>query len=447
MACVSARQVHDLGQMSDPAPEPGPGGPAPPDLSSGRHRFAFGFVFITVVLDMLAIGIIVPVLPNLVTQMTGGSVEAAAHWIGLFSAAWAAMQFLFMPLLGAFGDAYGRKPVFLFSNFGQAVACALTALAPGFLLLFLARLVSGAVSASVSTAYAYVADIMPPEERAARFGQLGAAFGLGFVLGPALGGQLAKIDLHLPFWAAAAMAFANGVYGLLVLPESLAKDRRSPFRWAKANPVASFGYLATNPRLTGLTVIKALVDLAHTVLPSTFVLYGLYRYGWEADLSGLTLTLVGVMSMIVQGGMTGSIVRRLGERKALLLGIVASCSCFFAYGLAPNGWLFWLVIPFAAFGGITAPALQSLLTRRVPPTEQGRLQGAVGSVQAAMSVLGPPVFTAVFAFFVADGRPDPIPGAALFLAGAISACALALALLFARHDPGSPAKPSGAPVR
>lgn len=417
---------------SHPIAIPPDGGSAGPPSAAPVKPAGFWFVFLTVVLDMLAIGIIVPVLPNLVKEMAGGSFEDAAHWIGLFSASWATMQFLFMPLLGALSDTYGRKGVFLFSNFGQAVACALTALAPGFLVLFLARLVSGAVSASVSTAYAYVADITPPEQRAARFGQLGAAFGLGFTLGPAIGGQLGNIDLHLPFWAAAAMAFANGVYGLLVLPESLPKARRVPFVLAKANPVASLSFLARNPQLSGLATIKALVDLAHTSLPSTFVLYGLYRYGWAQDMTGLTLTLVGITQMLVQGGLVGMVIKAVGERTGLMIGLTAAIIAYFGYGLAPIGWLFWLVIPIAAFNGLITPALQSLMTRRVSPSEQGRLQGAIGTVQAAMGIIGPLIFTAVFAWGVDGSRAITLPGSAMFLAGLLAVVAGVLAVIFSR---------------
>jgi MFS transporter, DHA1 family, tetracycline resistance protein len=412
-------------------------------LAAPARQAGFGFVFITVVLDMLAIGLIVPVLPNLVTRMAGGGVHDAALWIGAFSAGWATMQFLFMPLLGAWSDAHGRKGVFLFSNFGQAAACALTALAPNFAILALARLLSGAVSASVSTAYAYVADITPAHERAARFGQLGAAFGLGFVLGPAVGGLLAKIDLHLPFWVAAGMATLNGIYGLLVLPESLPKDRRTPFALARANPVASFGFLAGQRNLVALTGIKALVDLAHTSLPSTFVLYGLYRYGWQADTTGLTLTMVGIMSMVVQGGLTGRIIRRIGERRGLVLGLCANLVAFIGYGAAPQGWMFWLVIPVASFGGLVVPSVQSLLTRRVQPDEQGRLQGALGAVQALMGIGGPVMFTAVFAYFIDPSRSAPVPGAALFLAGGLTLTALLLALRFARRHPQETSETSG----
>lgn len=414
------------------------------DPQAGRHRpAAFAFVFITVVLDMLAIGLIVPVLPNLVAEMVGGAVSDAAIWIGVFSAGWATMQFLFMPLLGAWSDAHGRKGVFLFSNFGQALACAATALAPNLAILALSRLLSGAVSASVSTAYAYVADILPPEQRAARFGQLGAAFGAGFVLGPALGGQLAAIDIHLPFWVAAVLAALNGVYGLMVLPESLPPERRVPFRLTRANPLASFTFLRENRSLRGLAVIKALVDLAHTSLPATFVLYGLYRYGWGADVTGLTLTLVGVMSMVVQGLLLGRIIRQIGERRGLIAGLCANLAAFLGYGLAPEGWMFWLVIPVASFGGLVVPAVQSLLTRRVEPTEQGRLQGALGAVQALMGIVGPLLFSHVFAFFIAPGLPVPVPGAALFLSAALTALALTLAFRFARLHPAGSARSSG----
>lgn len=410
----------------------------------GRQA-AFAFVFITVVLDMLAIGIMVPVLPNLIKEFTDGDISKAAAMVGIFSAIWAGMQFLCMPVAGALSDQFGRKPIFMISNFGTAIAYALIALSPSLWFLLFARLVSGAVSASVSTAFAYVSDVEAPDRRASRFGQLGAGFSLGFLIGPAIGGWLGSIDLHLPFWVCAALSIANGIYGWLILPESLKPENRTRFSWAKANPIAAFGYLAGNIHLWPLAVVKALNDLAHTVLPSTFVLYGLYRYGWEQDMAGLTLTAVGAVGMLVQGGLTGRIVARIGERRALLLGLSCGIIAFIGYGWAPTGVIFWMVIPIASFWNLYGPSVQGLLTRRVPANEQGRLQGALASVQSAMGVLGPPVFATVFAFTIADGSPVPVPGLVLFMSGGLLTIGLALSLMHAREAGAEQKRPQGEP--
>lgn len=415
----------------------------PIEAAPARRKAAFAFVFITVVLDMLAIGIMVPVLPNLMTEFTGGDVSKAAAMVGLFSAVWAGMQFLAMPVAGALSDRFGRKPVFMISNFGTAIAYVLIAISPNLWWLLFARLVSGVVSASVSTAFAYVSDVEPPERRAARFGQLGAGFSMGFLIGPAIGGWLGSYDLHLPFWICAVISALNGLYGWLVLPESLKPEDRSPFRWSRANPVAAFGFLTGNRQLWPLAMVKALNDLAHTVLPATFVLYGLHRYGWEQDMAGLTLTVVGAVGMLVQGGLTGRIVARIGEKRALIAGLVFGIIAFVGYGWAPNGYLFWMVIPIAAFWSLYGPAVQGLLTRRVPADEQGRLQGALASVQSAMGIIGPPAFATLFAFAIADDSPLPVPGLALFAAGSLLALGLALTLAEVGNTPASSVVPDG----
>jgi MFS transporter, DHA1 family, tetracycline resistance protein len=384
-------------------------------------KSGFTFVFVTVALDMLAIGLIVPVLPNLVNEMTGGNIAEAAKYVGFFSMIWAVMQFLFMPILGALSDQIGRKPIFLISNFGQALAHILTALAPGLVLLAISRLLSGAVSAVSSTANAYIADTQAPDQRAAKFGMLGAAFGLGFILGPALGGYLGKIDLHLPFWVAAGMTAANGVYGLFFVEESLPQKDRSQFSWAKANPIGSVGFLLENPKLTLLAGVKALSDFSFVVYPATFVLYALYRYGWQSDVSGLTLGLVGVLAMLVQVVLVGRVIKAIGEVRTMILGFLCGGIGFALYGLAPTGLIFWLSMPVAALVGFLNPSIMGLMSREIGPHEQGRLQGAIGVVQAATSVLGPLFFTSLFAWSVADERVVKLPGFCTLLGFVIAA--------------------------
>src|ERR1700735_2145112 len=343
----------------------------PPAMSSGRGA-AVAFIFVTILLDMFALGLIMQILPKLVESFVGNDTASAARIFGLFGTAWALMQFFFSPILGGLSDRFGRRPVVLLSNLGLALDYVLMALAPSLTCLFVGRVISGITSASVSTAFAYVADMTPPEKRAAVFGKVGVAFGAGFIMGPAIGGLLGNIDPRLPFWAAAGLSFANTLYGLLILPESLPPDRRSPFRWRSANPVGALGLLRSDPVLTGLSVVNFIAQLAHVVLPSTFVLYATYRYGWDARTVGLTLAMVGICAMVLQGAAIGPIVNRLGERRALLVGLGFGAVGFLIFGIAPSGALFWLGIPVMALWGVSGAAIQALMTPLVGPGQQGR---------------------------------------------------------------------------
>ena len=282
-----------------------------------RREAAFAFIFATVLLDMLAIGIVIPVLPKLVVDFVGGDTEQAAKIFGIFGTAWALMQFLFSPFQGALSDTFGRRPLIVISNFGVGLDYVLMALAPTLGWLFVGRVISGITAASIATAYAYVADVTPPDKRAARFGLLGAAFGAGFVLGPALGGLAGSISPRLPFWIAAGLSLANAFYGFVVLPESLSPARRAAFRWQRANPFGALVLLRSHAELFGLAFVNFFGNLAHAVLPSIGVLYMLYRYGWDESTVGLTLAAVGMASIIVQGGVVGPVTKWIGERAAL----------------------------------------------------------------------------------------------------------------------------------
>jgi MFS transporter, DHA1 family, tetracycline resistance protein len=404
----------------------------PSPTQSVKDNGGFIFVFVTVALDMLAIGLIVPVLPNLVNQMTGGDISEAAKYVGFFSMIWAVMQFIFMPIMGALSDQIGRKPIFLISNFGQAFAHVLTAVAPGLIVLAISRLLSGAFSAVTSTANAYIADTVAADQRAQKFGMLGAAFGLGFILGPAMGGYLGKIDLQLPFWVAAGMTALNGFYGLFFVKESLKPEDRSPFSWAKANPIGSVGFLSENPRVALLASIRALSDFSFVVYPATFVLYGLYRYGWESDVAGITLGVVGVLSMLMQVFLVGPVIKAIGEVKTMILGLLCGGLGFALYGLAPAGVWFWAAMPVAALVGFLNPAIMGLLSREIGPHEQGRLQGALGAVQAGVSIIGPLLFTSLFAWSVAPERAVKLPGSAFMLAAFCTLLGFVIAVITIR---------------
>lgn len=392
------------------------------------RRGAVAFIFVTILLDMLALGVIMPILPKLVESFVDNDTAHAARIFGLFGTAWALMQFVFSPVLGALSDRFGRRPVVLLSNFGLAADYVLMALAPSLAWLFIGRVISGITSASISTAFAYIADITPPERRAAIFGRIGAAFGAGFVLGPALGGLLGDINPHLPFWASAGLSLGNALYGLFVLPESLAPDKRAPFRWRSANPLGALRLLRANAALAGLSVVNFIAQVAHVVLPSTFVLYATYRYGWDSKTVGLTLAMVGICAMVVQGLAIGPIVRVLGERNALLLGLCCGAVGFVILGVAPTGPLSWLGIPVLSLWGISGAAMQSLMTRLVAPDQQGQLQGATASVQSVSQLVGPFLFTLTFSYFIGASAPWQLPGAPFLLAAVLMVVCVAIAV-------------------
>ncbi|MFZ5475388.1 MAG: TCR/Tet family MFS transporter [Myxococcota bacterium] len=388
-------------------------------------RAAFAFVFVTVALDMLALGIMVPVLPKLVVQLEGGDVAAAARITGVFGFAWALMQLLFGPVLGALSDRFGRRPVILLSNLGLGLDYVLMALAPNLAWLFVGRVVSGITAASFSTAGAYVADVTPPEGRAAKFGMLGAAFGLGFVVGPAVGGVLGEVDLRLPFWVAAGMSLLNAGYGLFVLPESLPEEKRAPFSLRIANPFGSMRLLRGHPELLGLAGATCLYYVAHDVLPSTFVLYTDFRYAWTERTVGLVLAAVGICSTIVSATLVGPLVTRLGERNAILAGLSFAAASSVVYGLAPSTGPFLLGIPLGALGGLTSPAMQARMSRRVGAAAQGQLQGALSAVRGVTGMIGPILFTQTFA--AAIRPPAALPGAAFLLSAGLLAASFAIA--------------------
>lgn len=395
---------------------------------SAPRRAAFAFVFVTVLLDMFAVGIIIPVLPKLVEDFMGGDTARAAVIYGVFGTAWALMQFLFSPLLGSMSDRFGRRPIILLSNFGLGLDYVLMALAPSLRWLFVGRVISGIAAASISTAGAYIADVTPPEQRAAKFGLLGAAFGAGFVVGPALGGILGDISPRLPFWVAAGLSLTNGMYGLFVLPESLTRERRSPFSWRKANPLGALKLLRSHRELEGFAWVTFLSSLAHAALPSVAVLYMGYRYNWDTKSVGLLLAGVGVCQIIVQGFLVGRVVKALGERQTIVVGLVCGAAGFMIQALAPNGAIYSSGVVLMSLWGLMGPALQGLMTRLVKPSEQGQLQGANSSVLGIAALIGPLLFTQTFASFIGPHRNWHLPGAPFLVSALLIVGSLAVAL-------------------
>jgi DHA1 family tetracycline resistance protein-like MFS transporter len=390
----------------------------PANSASARtpRQGAFIFVFITVVLDMVALGVTVPVLPKLIEDFKGGDIPAASSINIVFAATWAAMQFVFAPLLGAASDRFGRRPVILLSNFGLGLDYIFMALAPSLSWLFVGRVISGITSSSYPTASAYIADVTPPDGRAAKLGMLGAAFGIGFVVGPAIGGLLGGIDLRLPFWIAAGLSLANAAYGFFVLPESLPREKRGSVDWSKANPMGSLLLLRSHPELFALAAATFLMALAHEALPNVFVFYAGYRYHWTVATIGPVLALVGICSGVVQGGLVGPMVKRFGERACMMFGLICGCIGFAVLGGATVGVAFMAGIPLIALWGMAGPAMQSLMSRKVLPTQQGQLQGAVGSIRGITGVIGPIVMNGTFALTAGSRALTEAPGAVYFLA-------------------------------
>ena len=399
-------------------------------------RRALAFIFCTVALDVLALGVMIPVLPKIVLGFMDGDTAGAAEMFGLFATVWALMQFFCSPLLGALSDRFGRRPVILISCLGLGLDYIFMALAPSLLLLFVGRVVSGITSATIGTAFAYITDVTRPEERARAFGLVGMAFGLGFVVGPAIGGLLGGLDPRLPFWVSAAACLANAAFGWFVLPESLPPEKRMAFSWKRANPVGSLKLLASQRQLLGLASVDFLGNFAHQVLPAVFVLYAGHRYGWGEATVGLTLAFVGVCTAIVQGALVEPIVKRLGARRAVVAGLLAGATGMSIYGLAATGPWFWAGVPVMAFWGVAGPALQDMMTRRVGGSEQGQLQGAASASRSIAGLIAPGVFAVLFAWTIGT-----VPGAAFLLAGALLAAAAVVTwFVTARTRPAAPGR-------
>ena len=386
-----------------------------------RQKAAFVFIFITVLLDMVSFGMIIPVFPQLILKLQGGDIAGAAAIFGIFGTAFAVMQFFFSPIQGALADRFGRRPVILLSNLGLGLDYIVMALAPTIPILFIGRLVSGASSASFSVSGAYVADVTPPEKRAARFGMLGAAFGIGFILGPALGGVLGAIDLRAPFWAAAALSIANFLYGVFILPESLPADRRSPFRLRAANPVGAVRFLGSRPVLMSLTAAMLFAFLAHDAIPNTWVLYTTYRFGFDERAIGVSLAIVGAASLIVNAFLIGRVVKRLGEYNTLLVGLGFGVISELLFTFAPTTWLLLGALPIYSLAGLSGGPIQSIATREVQPNEQGQLQGALTALRSMVTLVTPGLYTGTFALFVGPLAGVGLPGAPYLLAAILMA--------------------------
>ncbi len=404
-------------------------------IAPQRRQAAVIFIFITVLLDVLSFSVTIPVLPGLIKKFSAGDFELAAQYYGWFVTVWAMMQFIFSPVLGALSDRFGRRPVILLSCFGLGIDYILMALAPNLTWLFIGRVLSGITAASYSTAGAYIADITPPEKRAARYGMIGAAFGLGFVIGPAMGGVLGEYDLQLPFWVAAFLTIVNAIYGAFILPESLRKENRSAFSWRRANPLGSLKLLRSHPELLGLASILLLYQLSHQVFQTVFVFYTNYRYAWTEKTTGLTLMVVGLMSVLMQGGVVRRTAPKLGERRMLIIALTFGAVGYFIYAIAPDGWIFWLGIPVFSLVGYFSAAIQGLMTRRVSANEHGQLQGANSSIMGIAGMIGPWIFANIFSYAIREGSSKEFSGLPFIFAAGLLIVALIVALIIVKPTP------------
>ena len=405
----------------------------------GRAAATF-FIFITIMLDALAIGIVIPVMPQLIASVGHIRLDDTSTYVGIFGSSWALMQLLASPVQGALSDCYGRRPVILVSNCGMGLNYMLMALAPNLTVLWIGRLISGACAGSVPAAMAYLADITPPERRAASFGLIGAAFSVGFMVGPAMGGLIGTLGPHAPFWAAAGLSLMNFLYGTFVLPESLPHERRAPIELWRLNPVgALWGMIRTYPALSGMLVVSFLNAFAQLGPNNIFVLYTSHWYGWNSTQIGLFMGAGALAGLGVQALLVGRAVKSLGERRCMVLGASLYVAGLCLYGLAPTGLAFWAGIPLAALGAIGGPAWSALMSRQVGAAAQGRLSGSIASLQSLSQIIGPLLFTTMFRVTISHpggGQGPALPqGAPFYLAAASLTAAAALALWTTRPRP------------
>jgi len=392
-----------------------------------RPKPAVVFIFITLFLDIFGIGVIVPVLPKLVEQLSGGNLSSASHAVGWLGALYALMQFTFSPVLGALSDRFGRRPVVLVSLFGSGLDYLLMAWAPTLAWLFVGRALSGLTAANFSAASAYIADVTPPEKRAQGFGMIGAAFGLGFIAGPAIGGLLGELGPRVPFYAAAAITLLNWLYGAFVLPESLAPANRRPFHWQSAHPVKALQSLGRWPIVANLAGTHFIIQMAHNIYPSLWVLYMGTRYGWTSRQVGLSLALVGLMAAVVQAGLSGRILAMTGERAGVFIGLSLMAVAMTGYGLSSAGWMIPIIIVIGSIGAIGTPASQSIITKSVPMDEQGAVQGALSSLGSMAGIVGPLLWTRLFAASNGADRLIHLAGLPFFVAALLTVVGLGLA--------------------
>nr|WP_121273618.1 TCR/Tet family MFS transporter [Pedobacter schmidteae] len=398
-----------------------------PTLQEKRPA-ALRFIFITLLIDVIGLAIIIPVFPKLIEGLIHGDISDASKISGLLLVAYAVMQFLCAPLVGNLSDKYGRRPVLLFSLLGFGIDYLFLAFAPTIGWLFVGRIIAGITGASFTTASAYIADVSSPEKRAQNFGMIGVAFGLGFILGPVIGGILGKMDTHYPFYAAAALALLNAAYGYFILPESLPKEHRRELDWKRCNPLGSLLQLKKYPSVINLSICLFLVYFAGHAVQSVWTFYTMQKFSWNEDIVGYSLGFIGLMIAVVQGGLIRVAIPKLGQERSIWIGLMLYAIGMVLFGLANKGWMmFAYMVPYA-LGGIAGPALQGIMTNQVPANEQGELQGGLTSLMSLSSIFGPWFMTYIFYYFTKENAPVYLPGAPYFIGAALMLLSAILAM-------------------
>jgi DHA1 family tetracycline resistance protein-like MFS transporter len=387
-------------------------------MAQGK-KAAIGFIFITLLIDVTGLGLIIPVIPNLLEELLGNeaSISTVSRYGGFLTLAYSLVQFCFAPVLGNLSDRYGRRPVLLLSLLGFGIDYIFVSFAPSIGWLFVGRIIAGITGASFTTASAYIADISTPENRAQNFGMIGAAFGLGFILGPTIGGLLGELGTRVPFFVAAGLSLLNCAYGYFVLPESLPKENRRSFEWSRANPIGSLLQLKKYPSVSGLVVSLVLVYIAMHAIQSNWNYFNIEMFKWTPKMVGISLGIIGLLIGLVQGGLVRVINPRLGNEKSIYVGLGLYALGLFLFAFATQGWMMFVFLVPYCLGGIAGPALQAIISGHVPPNEQGELQGALTSLMSATAIIGPPLMTNLFAYFTEKEAPIYFPGSAFFLAG------------------------------
>ena len=417
-------------------------------MAKAPGKFALLFIFISVTLNMIGFGVIMPVMPQLIMDVTGENLAHAAQWGGYLSLVYALMQFVTMPIIGGLSDRFGRRPVLLISMAAYALDFFIMAIAPVIGIIFVARILAGAFAATYSTANAYIADISPPEKRAANFGLMGAAFGLGFVIGPGIGGVLGEqFGPRAPFYFVAALGAVNFVFGAFVLPETLSEENRRPFEWKRANAFGNFKQFAQYPIMAPIAGVLFLSQLAHWTYPSVWAYYAEEKFAWTPDLIGASLMFVGLAAAVVQGGLTRIIIPRIGERASAIFAMCVTALAYVGFAFANSGPAVYAIIAFSSLGGLAQPALQGIMSRTLPADVQGELQGAIGAITSVSMILGPPLMTQIFAAFtvpdtpfviggvtlLSSGAPFYFPGAPFVFSAFLEICALVMLFVAFRH--------------
>ena len=383
-----------------------------------KPNAALGFIFVTVLVDVIGLGIIIPIVPQLIENLTGLGINEASKYGGFLVFAFALMQFIFSPILGALSDQFGRRPILLLSLFGLGLDYILHAFAPTIAWLFVGRIIAGIMGASFTTATAYIADISTPEKRSQNFGLIGAAFGLGFIIGPIIGGVASKWGTNVPFLIAAGLTLLNVIYGYFILPESLSLENRRAFNWKRANPIGSLKHLKKYPVVSGLIVSLLLLFIASHAVQSNWTYFTMYKFHWTPEIVGYSLAVVGLLIAFVQGFLIRKVIPKFGENKTIYAGMAFYILGLLLFGLAPTGWMMFLFLVPYCLGGIAGPALQGIISKQVPDNEQGELQGALTSLMSLTAIIGPLVMNNLFAYATNKNSLFYLPGASFYL-GAI----------------------------